>query len=273
MLSVNIFKYFSFIHYNTIVLVEIMKPIRIKTRQGRNSRGRRKELKVNLNFQFSSLNNDIHAQNHLRDFQTSFKLDTMKSFPIFNYLVEKHVKEVKMDSQTIQDLNDEENCQRRVFIPSIENTYKNPDIIHYYISTKLYYQNIDKCANNDLPRKRVSNSWNSLETVVFVKNSKLETKFEEIKAKFQQEGKVDAYGSVSELLLFHGTSHESINNIVEHNFCLQRRPDSGHRDKVTLFGHGIYFSELPGVSLMYGAGLLLCKAWVNILPNAQGRVG
>ena len=154
----------------------------------------------------------------------------------------------------------QEDCVRFVFRPTEEGIYKIniPELIHYYISTKLFYQNIEKCTNKDLPRKTVRDAWNSLETVVFVKNSKLETKFGEIKAKFKQEGKVDAYGNVSELLLFHGTSNESINKIVEHNFCLDEKPD-GPRNKVTLFGHGIYFSDLPGVSLMYGTGLLLCK--------------
>ena len=162
----------------------------------------------------------------------------------------------------------EESCMRYVFNPTEEGNYTImtiPESIHYYFSTKLFYQNIEKCTNKDLPRKTVRDAWNSLETVVFVKNSKLETKFEEIKAKFKQEGKVDAYGNVSELLLFHGTSNESINKIVENNFCLDQKPD-GPRNKVTLFGHGIYFSELPGVSLMYGTGLLLCKV---ILGKSQ----
>ena len=162
----------------------------------------------------------------------------------------------------------EESCMRYVFNPTEEGNYSSMTIsesIHYYISTKWFYQNIEKCTNKDLPRKTVRDAWNSLETVVFVKNSKLETKFEEIKAKFKQEGKVDAYGNVSELLLFHGTSNESINKIVENNFCLDQKPD-GPRNKVTFFGHGIYFSELPGVSLMYGTGLLLCKV---ILGKSQ----
>jgi len=32
-----------------------------------------------------------------------------------------------------------------------------------------------------------------------------------------------------------------------------------NRGKLILFGKGVYFSELPGVSLMYGENLILCK--------------
>ena len=174
------------------------------------------------------------------------------------------MKESEHQVETSSTSN-QEACKRFVFNPTEEGIHSSPELIHYYISTKLFYQNIEKCTNKDLPRKTVRDAWNSLETVVFVKNFKLETKFEEIKAKFKLEGKVDAYGNVSELLLFHGTSNESINKIVETNFCLDQKPD-GPRNKVTLFGHGIYFSELPGVSLMYGTGLLLCKV---ILGKSQ----
>ena len=183
--------------------------------------------------------------------------------------IEERIKFAQTKNSEHQDgtssTSDQGDCIRFVFNPMEEGIYSIPEQIHYYISTKLFYQNIEKCTNKDLPRKTVRDAWNSLETVVFVKNSKLETKFEEIKAKFKLEGKVDAYGNVSELLLFHGTSNESINKIVEHNFCLDQKPD-GPRNKMTLFGHGIYFSELPGVSLMYGTGLLLCKV---ILGKSQ----
>ena len=59
-------------------------------------------------------------------------------------------------------------------------------------------------------------------------------------------------------LLFHGTSWESLNKIAENNFSVDHLPLE--RGKVMLFGRGVYLSELPGVSLMYGDNLLLCKA-------------
>ena len=49
-------------------------------------------------------------------------------------------------------------------------------------------------------------------------------RYEAQKAKFLSEGKVDKYGAVRELLLFHGTTSESVNLIAEHNFTLDHQP-------------------------------------------------
>ena len=242
-----------------------MKHSILKSRGRRRHRRKALFLNVNINdtivrllFKLISSLNPQNAHQSLARIQNG-------ESEIFSKKHRDHEEGIANGSTTSKSI--QEDCVRFVFRPTEESNYEIniPELIHYYISTKLFYQNIEKCTNKDLPRKTLKDAWNSLETVVFVKNSKLETKFEEIKAKFKQEGKVDAYGNVSELLLFHGTSNESINKIVENNFCLDQKPD-GPRNKVTLFGHGIYFSELPGVSLMYGTGLLLCKV---ILGKSQ----
>lgn len=111
--------------------------------------------------------------------------------------------------------------------------------------------------NPDLPRKNINNPWDALNSVVYIRNPKLETQFEAMKSKFKSEGKVNAFGDVEESLLFHGTSNEALNKIVENNFSLEQLPSE--RGKLMFFGRGMYFSQLPGVSLMYGTGLLLCK--------------
>lgn len=136
---------------------------------------------------------------------------------------------------------------------------------------KTFHQKIDKNSNNELPRKKVTNSWDSLESVVHVNNDTIEKDFNEQKKKFTREGKVDKYGKVQEVLLFHGTANESINKIIEDNFVIDKNP--AERSKVMLFGRGVYLSELPGVSLMYGEGLLLCKVILGkcqkYYPNGQ----
>ena len=43
------------------------------------------------------------------------------------------------------------------------------------------------------------------------------------------------------------------------NFQVDTKPSDGQRSKSMLFGSGIYFSQLPFVSLVYGTGLILCK--------------
>ena len=102
-------------------------------------------------------------------------------------------------------------------------------------------------------------------SIIYVDNNETKKQFERQKEKFSKEGKLDKYGNVAEVLLFHGTSWESLNKIVEDNFSVDHLPLE--RGKVMLFGRGVYLSELPGVSLMYGENLLLCKASLWILPT------
>jgi len=151
------------------------------------------------------------------------------------------------------------NCKRTVFIPSEEHSKSNlPQFIFYLMATKIFYQNANKSSNDPkLPRKLITNPWDSLDSIVHISNPDLERRFEIQRQLFENEGKVDKYGNVSELLLFHGTSNENINKIVESNFCIDNLPMN--RGKLMLFGKGVYFSELPGVSLMYGESILLCK--------------
>ena len=72
-----------------------------------------------------------------------------------------------------------------------------------------------------------------------------------------EEAKLNEYGKVPEKYFFHGSSLENINIIVEDNFSLDIMPRNN--EKSMLFGAGVYLSPLPGVSMMYGEGLLLCK--------------
>ena len=108
-----------------------------------------------------------------------------------------------------------------------------------------------------LPRKRIINYWDSLDSIVHINNPDLERDYNVQKQLFENQGKVDKYGMVPELLLFHGTTNESINKIADDNFLIDNLPMN--RGKLMLFGKGVYFSELPGVSLMYGESLILCK--------------
>ena len=80
-------------------------------------------------------------------------------------------------------------------------------------------------------------------------------------AKFErEENKMQAkYGRGKEskaVLAFHGTQPYNVDQIMKENFRLDKI-------KRTAFGHGIYFSEFPDVSIGYGTGLILCK----VLPG------
>ena len=153
---------------------------------------------------------------------------------------------------------------RTVFYPEHEGCQDIPEEIHYNIACKEFYQNICKTGSNALPRKVTDRHWESVKSVVHIRNDKISKDFESQKTKFQEEGKVDEYGRVTERLFFHGSSLENINIIVEENFAVDILPlDSEKREKSMLFGLGVYLSPLPGVSMMYGDGLLLCK----VLPG------
>ena len=109
----------------------------------------------------------------------------------------------------------------------------------------------------------------------YIKNAKLEEDFEAQKEKFEDEGK-----GTEEVLLWHGTNPSALEPILRNNFDIESAPvqpelGEGRRKKM-VFGRGIYFSEVPTVSLMYGNTLILCRvvlgACQNFTPVAGHRV-
>merc|ERR1711892_1403916 len=102
------------------------------------------------------------------------------------------------------------------------------------------------------------------ESITYIENKELTSAYEKQKDELKQQGKVDENGKVEELLLFHGTAVSSLDSILSTNFIVdalpkQKNVNNEERKKTMMFGRGIYFSELPAISLMYGNGLLLCK--------------
>ena len=86
-----------------------------------------------------------------------------------------------------QSLSEDETVQRFVFLPSQEETYRDPELLHYFIASKLFYQNLMRIKNPDLPRKNINNPWDALNSVVYIRNPKLEIQFEAVKSKFKSE--------------------------------------------------------------------------------------
>merc|ERR1712137_978549 len=86
------------------------------------------------------------------------------------------------DEQTITETDDEERrrqsssedqkCQRFVFLPSQEERFQEPELLHYFIASKLFYQNLMMIKNPDLPRKNITNPWDALNSVVYIRNPK-----------------------------------------------------------------------------------------------------
>ena len=87
--------------------------------------------------------------------------------------------------------------------------------------------------------------------------------------------------NTNETLLFYGTTVSNIEGIINNGFNLesvpqQRTQDNQRRKKGSVFGRGIYLTTLPGMALMYGNRLLLCKVLLgkskNFVPTGQGEV-
>ena len=84
----------------------------------------------------------------------------------------------------------------------------------------------------------------------YIKNVKLEKRFLAQKEKFQIEGR----GEGEEVLLWHATNPSALEPILRDNFDIESSPAQpelagGGRHKKMLFGRGIYFSEVPMVSI------------------------
>lgn len=81
----------------------------------------------------------------------------------------------------------------------------------------------------------------------------LEEQFKKKKCAFQRSGI-----PTEEVLAYHGTDVKNISSILTHNLSLSF-------SKRFAYGHGIYFSEFPDISIGYGNGLLLCR----IMPGHE----
>jgi len=172
-----------------------------------------------------------------------------------------HQKEGDLKIYKLRDQNiktGKQGCQRTVFYPELEESFDSRSAGPYYITCKEFYQNVNKTGSDSLPRLVTRSPWQAIKSVVHVNNPDLSREFEEEKLRLLKQGKVDEHGLVRETLLFHGSENENINIIVEENFSVDHQPQ-GKREKTMLFGRGLYMSPLPGVGLMYGQTLLLCK--------------
>ena len=114
--------------------------------------------------------------------------------------------------------------------------------------------------------KTVTNPDPLIETIKIIDNNALMEDYQEQKEEFAINNK-----STEEIFLFHGTSEKNLKEIIKENFDLNACPTENTageapRKKLSVFGKGIYFSEHPGYSTLYGNALILCKV---LLGNSQ----
>jgi len=129
----------------------------------------------------------------------------------------------------------------------LDNLYRYAE--NFYLK-RYHIRNVcgSKCSCNHPPLSDT----HSIERIDFIVHPKLFEEYEEEKTKFRN-SKIP----INEKLLFHGTHATNLNKILHDNFQLSADPVS--RQKVNMYGKGIYFSDFPGQSLKYGEALLLCK--------------
>ena len=90
-----------------------------------------------------------------------------------------------------------------------------------------------------------------VQEIKYYENDRLLEQFQACKAKFAAQGI-----PTKERLVFHGTSVEKVSSIMEEGFLLSKC-------KRFAMGYGIYFSEFPDISKVYGKALLLCRVLVG----------
>ena len=149
------------------------------------------------------------------------------------------------------------------FFPSQQLEPEGEGAIHQYLAGLHFYRMLAKGAQPGaiipVPLRKVANPQDAIFSIDYIKNPTLEEAFAKQKKIFEEEGK-----PATEMLLFHGTAVANVDSILRENFSLELSSDEQGKEKNRVFGEGVYFSEMPALSLMYGNGLILCK----VLPGS-----
>ena len=133
--------------------------------------------------------------------------------------------------------------QKFQILPQREIDLSDPLQVHYRLAEAEFLRMIHRTGYKF-----------KLTSVDYYENSDLVSKFEAKHAEMRR-----IYGVNKEskpVFAFHGTPQRNIEEIMKENFSLAKV-------KRTAYGHGIYFSEFPDVSIRYGDGLILSK----VLPG------
>ena len=97
---------------------------------------------------------------------------------------------------------------------------------------------------------------NALESITIIKNDVIENRYNMKMGEFELRGVLGVDEKVEELLLFHGTNHDVVKNIIKTNFREEFL-------KRAAWGKGFYLTEYPANALGYGPSLLVCKVLIG----------
>ena len=154
------------------------------------------------------------------------------------------------------------------FFPCRNHDFDIDKVQHSYIAGYQFHKMITKKTSAPIAMRTILNMSDAIDSITYIENDETTKRYGEQRDLFLKEGKVNDTGKVEEMLLFHGTAVASMDNILASNFLLDALPlqvntQNETRKKTMMFGRGVYFSEIPAISLMYGNGLLLCKVMLG----------
>ena len=150
---------------------------------------------------------------------------------------------------------DEERASIRIFVmkPKNDTNFANPLDILYTTAEGTFLRMLKRGGGQNLDR-------NFIKEIKYYENDTLAERFNERKRWFKKQGI-----TCKERLVFHGTPKDSnVEAIFQDGLLLSKCKRFKH-------GYGIYFSEFPDVSQVYGQNLLLCRVLVG-RPYIKGNV-
>ena len=158
--------------------------------------------------------------------------------------------------------------------PSRDHNFKKENSEHLYIAGYQFHKMTSNPPYRNVPLRRIPDVEDAIDTITYIENEALIKTYESQRKTFQYQGKVNRQGLVNEMLLFHGTSWSCVHQIATNNFDIEAIPkqittNNQTRKKSMLFGKGVYFSEMPALSLIYGDGLILCKVLPGLCENMK----
>ena len=131
--------------------------------------------------------------------------------------------------------------------PKNDTNFANPLDILYTIAEGTFLRMLKRLGGQGKGFDR-----NFIKEIKYFENENLAKRFTESKRRLEAQGIMS-----NERLVFHGTPDaRNVEAIFQHGLLLSKCTRFAH-------GYGIYFSEFPDVSQVYGHNLLLCRVLVG----------
>ena len=205
--------------------------------------------------EFETINHEINPSGHNETINVKI--------PNTSLDVTIHVKQL----QTLWP-TDATTAKFHKYFPTNSHDFSQENAKHAYMAGYQFFKAMANLPQNNIIMRKIPNVGEAIDNITYIENIKLQKEYENQRLSFKYQGKVDSSGKVEELLLFHGTTWSCVRQIANDNFNIDAHPQqlttsNKPRIKSMFFGRGIYLSNIPALSLIYGNALILCK----VLPG------